>query len=737
MCGNAWLLSLYTFNMTGLPTCTPTVTIPDTNTTIPGTNTTIPDANTTTVIDGSTTVLPSATVSLNASMGFPSANVSITGSILPSADATSIVLPSANATSIILPSANASVTVSVTARPTSTLPVYENEADQSIWYTLGCAIEGSSGRILTGYSGISISDLTIDKCLSLCEDKGFNYAGVEYGEECYCGNSIPATIAYSASSCSMACKGDSTETCGGDWALDLYELASSVCDNTTTTSAAPSTSGVLVVIPTIASSSSSPVATVVPGVSSATAISSAAATTVVPSSVVVSSAAVSSAAVTSVAVSSVAASPVSTAAPSPSEVPSSSDTHYVWAHHMVGNTYPYGVNDWLNDVNKASAYGIDGFALNMGSDYWQPARIADAYTAAQNSGTGFKLFLSLDMTVMSCGSASDGNTLVNLVKTFANHPNQALVNGKVLVSTFAGSDCTFGTGNMQGWKGAFVDALQSAGVDIFFVPSIFADPSTFSSIGFMDGELNWNSAWPLGDYEISTASDERYINALAGKEYMAAISPFFFTHFGANSWNKNWLYRSDNWLYATRWEQLIAQRQSIKSLEILTWNDYGESSYIGPIAGALPSGSEVWVNGFDHEGINILTKYYSTAFKTGQYPTITKDSIVMWQRPHAHDAIASNDGAGRPTGWDWTDDNLYAVVLTTGPATVTLTSGSNTETFSVQGGLSKLKVASAEGAMSGSIIRSGSTVASYASSGSVYTKNPSTYNYNYYLGSSS
>lgn len=404
---------------------------------------------------------------------------------------------------------------------------------------------------------------------------------------------------------------------------------------------------------------------------------------------------------------------------------------------MVGNTYPYQVSDWTNDINKAYSYGIDGFALNMGSDYWQPLRIADAYSAAQASGTGFKLFLSLDMTVMGCGSWNDATTLVNLVKQFANHPNQAKQNGKVLVSTFAGSDCTFGTGSMNGWSSAFVNTLSAAGVDIFFVPSIFTDPSVFPSISFIDGELNWNSAWPMGDYEISTATDEQYMSNLSGRQYMAAISPFFFTHFGANSWNKNWLYRSDNWLYATRWEQLIAQRQSIKALEILTWNDYGESSYIGPIAGALPAGSEVWVNGLDHEGINVLTKYYSTAFKTGSYPAITQDSIVMWQRPHPHDATASNDGAGRPTGWNWTDDYLYAVVLTTGPATVTLTSGSNTQTFSVQGGLSKLKVPSSAGAMSGSIVRSGSTVASYASAGSVYTNNPVTYNFNYYLGSSS
>jgi glucan endo-1,3-alpha-glucosidase len=404
---------------------------------------------------------------------------------------------------------------------------------------------------------------------------------------------------------------------------------------------------------------------------------------------------------------------------------------------MVGNTYPYAVADWRTDIDKAVAYGIDGFALNMGSDWWQPNRIADAYTAAQQSGSGFKMFLSLDMTVMSCNSWSDAATLVNLVQRWANHPNQAKHNGKALVSTFAGSDCTFGMGSNYGWQQAFVNELANQGTPIFFIPSIFSDPSTFQSNTWMDGELNWNSAWPMGSDDLDTSSDWNYINQLGGKEYMAAISPFFFTHFGANSWNKNWLYRSDDWLYATRWEQLIAMRDQVKSLEILTWNDYGESSYIGPIHGALPAGSETWTYGFDHESINVLTNYYSAAFKTGVYPAITKDQIVMWQRPHPRAATASNDGAGRPTGWDRTDDQLYAVVLTTGPADVTLTSGSNSQTYSVAGGLTKLKIDSGFGSISGKIVRDGNAVASYASAGFSYVAQPLTYNFNYYLGASS
>jgi glucan endo-1,3-alpha-glucosidase len=40
----------------------------------------------------------------------------------------------------------------------------------------------------------------------------------------------------------------------------------------------------------------------------------------------------------------------------------------------------------------------DAFALNVGHEDWQRARVADAYAAALQLQTDFKLFLSFDMT---------------------------------------------------------------------------------------------------------------------------------------------------------------------------------------------------------------------------------------------------------------------------------------------------------------------------------------------------
>ncbi|KAF8870182.1 hypothetical protein BD779DRAFT_612568 [Infundibulicybe gibba] len=60
-------------------------------------------------------------------------------------------------------------------------------------------------------------------CQLLCS--GYRYAGVEYGTQCYCGNSFDNGATGSAipeSSCPFQCGGDPSQKCGGDWTLSLY-----------------------------------------------------------------------------------------------------------------------------------------------------------------------------------------------------------------------------------------------------------------------------------------------------------------------------------------------------------------------------------------------------------------------------------------------------------------------------------------------------------------------------------
>lgn len=67
-------------------------------------------------------------------------------------------------------------------------------------------------------------------------------------------------------------------------------------------------------------------------------------------------------------------------------------------------------------------------------------------------------------------------------------------------------------------------------------------------------------------------------------------------------------------------------RDKFDFVEEITWNDFGESHYMGPIKGAQPN-SQSWVDGYDHTPLLQLNAYYHAAFKTGSYPTITCDKV--------------------------------------------------------------------------------------------------------------
>jgi glucan endo-1,3-alpha-glucosidase len=211
---------------------------------------------------------------------------------------------------------------------------------------------------------------------------------------------------------------------------------------------------------------------------------------------------------------------------------------------------------------------------------------------------------------------------------------------------------------------------------------------------------------------------------------MAAASPWFYTHYSS----KNWFYGGDNHLYASRWEELIANRDKVDIVELISWNDYGESHYMGPIEGAQP-GSQAWVDGFDHTAWLDVGKMYARVFKTGSWDAVTTDSVFMWSRPHPANTIVTSDALGKPFGWDWTADYAWALVFARAPLSVTLTSGVNVQTFTVSSGITKLKVPSAGGSIRATLSRNGQVVVDVAPSASAfsYTLSPKTYNYNAFV----
>ncbi|EFQ30435.1 WSC domain-containing protein [Colletotrichum graminicola M1.001] len=94
----------------------------------------------------------------------------------------------------------------------------------------GCYSDHTSSRTLSTRMSLR-GDLTVSECTTACAAQGFPYAGVEFGEECFCGTSIQNGAPVPATSCNMACAGDKTQYCGGPAAINIYMSSKPVTGN--------------------------------------------------------------------------------------------------------------------------------------------------------------------------------------------------------------------------------------------------------------------------------------------------------------------------------------------------------------------------------------------------------------------------------------------------------------------------------------------------------------------------
>uniref|UniRef100_A0A3Q4BQB5 WSC domain-containing protein n=1 Tax=Mola mola TaxID=94237 RepID=A0A3Q4BQB5_MOLML len=88
---------------------------------------------------------------------------------------------------------------------------------------IGCYIDDTQKRALRGVSFFDYKKMTVFRCQDNCAERGYMYAGLEFGAECYCGHKIQAANA-TESECNMECKGEKSNMCGGANRLSIYRL---------------------------------------------------------------------------------------------------------------------------------------------------------------------------------------------------------------------------------------------------------------------------------------------------------------------------------------------------------------------------------------------------------------------------------------------------------------------------------------------------------------------------------
>ncbi|PLN86817.1 putative alpha-1,3-glucanase/mutanase [Aspergillus taichungensis] len=429
------------------------------------------------------------------------------------------------------------------------------------------------------------------------------------------------------------------------------------------------------------------------------------------------------------------------ALPSPDATLTASN-RLVFAHFMIGIVSNRNkASDYDSDMQRAKSLGIDAFALNIGVDPYTDQQLGLAYESAANNG--MKVFISFDFNWYHTGQ---GTQVGQKIAQYASKPAQLMVDDKVFVSSFAGD-------------GLDVAAMRSAaGRPVFFAPNFH--PSYGTNMDQVDGLLNW-MAWPNdgnnkaprpGANVSVQAGDQEYIRALGGKAYIAPASPWFFTHFGPEvSYSKNWVFPGDL-LWYERWNDLLTLGP--RFIEIVTWNDYGESHYIGPLSSPhTDDGCSKWVNDMPHDGWLDISKPYISAYKAGATSVdsyINDEELVYWYRPAPRDVncdatdtcmVGANNSSGnyfmgRPNGWESMADAVFVVAMLKSPATVTVNSGGKVQTFEAPAGASAFQAPMGVGSQWFALSRGGQTVMSGTSllpiiDGCVC----GLYNFNPYVGS--
>ena len=138
-------------------------------------------------------------------------------------------------TTWVLPASTGKQTVPATTPPASA-DIAPHTTKNGATY-LNCFGDDTTYRSLS-YSLGNIT--TVEQCVTKCQAGGYSLAGVEYKYQCFCDNYISESPIDKSRCAQYSCTGDSTETCGGDGALQVYQVPSA----SPSTSSSSSTSSV-------------------------------------------------------------------------------------------------------------------------------------------------------------------------------------------------------------------------------------------------------------------------------------------------------------------------------------------------------------------------------------------------------------------------------------------------------------------------------------------------------------
>ncbi|MCK1368280.1 glycoside hydrolase family 71 protein [Bradyrhizobium sp. 62] len=349
----------------------------------------------------------------------------------------------------------------------------------------------------------------------------------------------------------------------------------------------------------------------------------------------------------------------------------------VFAHYMVccpAAGLAATVEDFEREIRTARANGIDGFALNVPGwsrepHYFDLSR--RIFRAAERSKLAFKLFMSFDNAPVD-----DSATMVD---ELSQSPAYLRIDGRPVVSTYSGT---------PEWGTRLAERLLASGRRPFLVPNYQYPSEHFwarnyghPTAQFLDDlyrahpELDGYFVFGPDLGYPKPPSDGALVAArsrVAAKISMIGIMPYY------RGLRGNFrLFESGGFQgMAAQW--IAAIESGADWVEIVTWNDWGESTYVAPYGDTAQQNlwNFNWGPLLSHEAFLKASRYYIDWFTSSNRPAIRQPSLFYFYRLHPKSAygIASPDTGeqGRPKGSDDLVDGVYVTAFLPRPLTVEL-----------------------------------------------------------------
>lgn len=410
-----------------------------------------------------------------------------------------------------------------------------------------------------------------------------------------------------------------------------------------------------------------------------------------------------------------------------------------------------------NDIRAVMEAGLDGLAYNAFSGIAAKNTILSWASAADAIGaTNFRAFISFDMSSSTSSWPNiRADDIVSAMLAVGNNPHYFKINGRPVLSTYSGE----ALGDAW-WKNNVLQPLAAAGHPVTFLPNfdrakpnettpnlsnwttvVKAYPSAngLFSFGLPGSPPFYESDANIGNHKWSVLSGEEALGAAldqASKIHMAPFIPTFWSvcHSARQYFETSGGLGMDNF-----WKSII-EKQKPELVEIVTWNDYTESSFISPTTYTPLPTQSAGIETQTHIGYYELLKYYISWYRRGVKPIIVKDSIFYFHRIQPMGATINGTSSAcqmppvpNDQLWGKTEDMIYVTTALTAPAELVVFSGNKKYNYyTIPAGLTTTKVPFSPGKQRFQVWRASKNLIDVASRDILAS--PTTDNYNVHSG---